>query len=76
MAAAVSKQGQAGRSEALRARGIDHLALNTADMAATVAFYGGVLGMRLIHAMRTPPVDAALRIPCVAARLRGGDGAA
>jgi catechol 2,3-dioxygenase-like lactoylglutathione lyase family enzyme len=56
MAATVSKQGQAGRSEALGPRGIDHLALNTDDMAATVAFYSEVLGMRLIHAMRTPPV--------------------
>jgi catechol 2,3-dioxygenase-like lactoylglutathione lyase family enzyme len=56
MAATVSKQGREGRSEAIGARGIDHLALNTGDMAATVAFYCGVLGMRLIHAMRTPAV--------------------
>jgi len=51
-----SKQAEAAPSEALKTRGVDHLALNTSDMAATVAFYCGVLGMRLIHAMRTPPV--------------------
>ena len=28
-------------------RGINHLALITADMDATVRFYAGVLGMRL-----------------------------
>jgi len=52
--AGTAEKMQAGPSEALRTRGIDHLALNTDDMAATVAFYCGVLGMRLIHAMRTP----------------------
>src|SRR5713226_10011314 len=49
-----AEMAQAGRSESLNVRGIDHLALNTDDMAATVAFYCGVLGLRLIHAMRTP----------------------
>ncbi len=54
MAIKAAEMAQAGRSESLNVRGIDHLALNTDDMAATVAFYCGVLGLRLIHAMRTP----------------------
>ena len=32
-----------------------HLALNTDDMKMTVDFYVGVLGMRLVHAMKVPP---------------------
>ena len=32
-----------------------HLALNTDDMKMTVDFYAGVLGMRLVHAMKVPP---------------------
>ena len=32
-----------------------HLALNTDDMKMTVGFYAGVLGMRLVHAMKVPP---------------------
>ena len=35
--------------------GVHHLALNTDDMKITVDFYIGVLGMRLVHAMRVPP---------------------
>ena len=35
--------------------GIHHLALNTDDMKMTVDFYAGVLGMRLVHAMKVPP---------------------
>lgn len=35
-------------------RGVDHLALVTADMAATVAFYTLVLGLPLVHARRVP----------------------
>jgi catechol 2,3-dioxygenase-like lactoylglutathione lyase family enzyme len=35
--------------------GIHHLALNTDDMKMTVDFYVGVLGMRLVHAMKVPP---------------------
>lgn len=35
-------------------RGVHHLALNTDDMQVTVDFYSGVLGMRLVHAMRIP----------------------
>jgi catechol 2,3-dioxygenase-like lactoylglutathione lyase family enzyme len=36
-------------------RGVHHLALNTEDMKGTVDFYVGVLGMKLVHAMRVPP---------------------
>ncbi|HUZ74851.1 MAG TPA: VOC family protein [Stellaceae bacterium] len=39
----------------VRFYGIHHLALNTDDMKATVDFYAGVLGMRLVHAMKVPP---------------------
>jgi glyoxylase I family protein len=35
--------------------GVHHLALNTDDMQMTVDFYVGVLGMRLVHAMKVPP---------------------
>jgi len=35
--------------------GVHHLALNTDDMKMTVDFYIGVLGMRLVHAMKVPP---------------------
>jgi catechol 2,3-dioxygenase-like lactoylglutathione lyase family enzyme len=35
--------------------GVHHLALNTDDMKTTVDFYVGVLGMRLVHAMKVPP---------------------
>lgn len=46
-------------------RGIDHLALNTDDMAATIRFYSEVLGMRLVAVARSlhepgsgqPPFD-------------------
>ena len=39
----------------IRYFGVHHLALNTDDMKMTVDFYVGVLGMRLVHAMRVPP---------------------
>ncbi len=39
----------------VRFYGIHHLALNTDDMKATVDFYVGVIGMRLVHAMKVPP---------------------
>lgn len=39
----------------LRLRGIDHIAIGTDDMAASLRFYVGVLGFRIINAMRTPP---------------------
>lgn len=35
-------------------RGIHHLALNTDDMKSTIDFWCGVLGMRLVHAMKVP----------------------
>jgi len=35
--------------------GVHHLALNTDDMKKTVDFYVGILGMRLVHAMKVPP---------------------
>src|ERR1700719_669881 len=35
--------------------GVHHLALNTDDMKMTADFYAGVLGMRLVHAMKVPP---------------------
>lgn len=42
------------RSEAPRWRGINHLALVTDDMDATVRFYHGVLGARLVATIGTP----------------------
>ena len=36
-------------------KGVHHLALNTDDIKTTIDFYAGVLGMRLVHAMRVPP---------------------
>ncbi|MFQ6030726.1 MAG: VOC family protein [Dehalococcoidia bacterium] len=33
--------------------GIDHAAINTDDMEATLQFYCGILGMRLVNATRT-----------------------
>jgi len=50
----------AGRAEASEApgkpllRGIHHLALVTADMRMTLDFYVRVLGMPLVHGLRTP----------------------
>jgi len=38
----------------VRFYGVHHLALNTDDMKTTVDFYAGVLGMRLVHAMKVP----------------------
>lgn len=39
----------------LALRGIDHLAIGTDDMAASLRFYVGVLGFPIVNAMRTPP---------------------
>jgi catechol 2,3-dioxygenase-like lactoylglutathione lyase family enzyme len=39
----------------IRFYGVHHLALNTDDMKMTADFYVGVLGMRLVHAMKVPP---------------------
>src|ERR1700724_2325745 len=35
--------------------GHHHLALSPRDMNIPIDFYAGVLGMRLVHAMRVPP---------------------
>ena len=35
-------------------RGIHHLALNTSDMRVTLDFYVRILGMPLVHGLRTP----------------------
>jgi catechol 2,3-dioxygenase-like lactoylglutathione lyase family enzyme len=43
-----------GTDEGPRWRGINHLALITADMDATVRFYHGVLGARLVATIGTP----------------------
>jgi len=47
------REGQADST--LQFYGVHHLALNTDDMKTTVDFYVGVLGMRLVHAMKVPP---------------------
>jgi catechol 2,3-dioxygenase-like lactoylglutathione lyase family enzyme len=41
---------------ALRWRGVNHLALVTPDMDATVRFYHGVLGMRLVSTLNAGPM--------------------
>ena len=38
----------------VRTRGVDHLALVTDDMPATMDFYTRVLGMQLVHVRRVP----------------------
>jgi catechol 2,3-dioxygenase-like lactoylglutathione lyase family enzyme len=43
-------------SETPRWRGINHLALVTPDMDATVRFYAGVLGMRVVATTRAGPM--------------------
>lgn len=45
---------EAGASDLPRWRGINHLALVTNDMDATVRFYHGVLGARLVATIGTP----------------------
>jgi catechol 2,3-dioxygenase-like lactoylglutathione lyase family enzyme len=42
--------------EAPRWRGVNHLAMVTPDMDATVRFYHGVLGMRLVATLRAGPM--------------------
>lgn len=42
--------------DAPRWRGVNHLALVTSDMDATVRFYHGVLGMRLVATLRAGPM--------------------
>jgi catechol 2,3-dioxygenase-like lactoylglutathione lyase family enzyme len=46
---------RSGSESNVRYFGVHHLALNTEDMKMTVDFYAGVLGMRLVHAMKVPP---------------------
>jgi catechol 2,3-dioxygenase-like lactoylglutathione lyase family enzyme len=46
---------QIGAEGSVKFFGVHHLALNTDDMKMTVDFYVGVLGMRLVHAMKVPP---------------------
>lgn len=38
----------------MRLKGIDHVSINVKDMGASVAFYGGVLGLRRLQ---TVPMD-------------------
>ena len=45
-----------GMSEPPRWRGVNHLALVTPDMDATVRFYHGVLGMRLVATVMAGPM--------------------
>src|SRR4030081_47912 len=53
---AALKDRSATRTDAnIRFYGVHHLALTTEDMKMTVDFYAGVLGMRLVHAMKWPP---------------------
>lgn len=47
--------------QGLTLQAVDHLALVTDDMRETVRFYTEVLGMRLVHAMRTPGAYSAER---------------
>lgn len=54
MAVTTAEQIRTERATAARVRGVDHLVFNTDDMAATIAFYCDVLGVRLVHAARTP----------------------
>ena len=42
--------------EGPRWRGINHLAMVTPDMGATVRFYHGVLGMRLVSTVLAGPI--------------------
>jgi catechol 2,3-dioxygenase-like lactoylglutathione lyase family enzyme len=59
MAVTPAAQARAGHATSVKVRGVDHLVFNTDDMAATIAFYCNVLGVRLVHAARTPTtVDA------------------
>lgn len=53
MASRPVRQVAASSRRPLTLGGVDHLALNTDDMAATIDFYTRVLGMRLIGVART-----------------------
>jgi catechol 2,3-dioxygenase-like lactoylglutathione lyase family enzyme len=43
------------RAGHLVTRGVHHLVFTTDDMKMTIDFYGEVLGMPLVHAMKVPP---------------------
>lgn len=43
------------QANSLPVRGVHHLVLTTDDMKTTIDFYTGVLGMKLVHAMKVPP---------------------
>jgi catechol 2,3-dioxygenase-like lactoylglutathione lyase family enzyme len=51
----LQERSKAHADDRIRFFGVHHLALNTDDMKMTVDFYAGVLGMRLVHAMKVPP---------------------
>lgn len=50
----LSAKTQSGARSQAFTRGVHHLALCTDDMKKTVEFYSRVLGMPLVHAMKTP----------------------
>ena len=52
----MSDTGEAKVDDQLRWRGINHLAMVTPDMDATVRFYHGVLGMRLVTTLKAGPM--------------------
>ena len=51
----LADRAQARADDRISFYGVHHLALNTDDMKMTVDFYVGVLGMKLVHAMKVPP---------------------
>ena len=46
---------------------IDHVGINTNDMEATLQFYCGILGMRLVRTTRTPDGRRHYNVEIVAA---------
>ena len=52
--AATAKKPAVSKLAPTPARGVDHLALVTDDMPATMDFYTRVLGMQLVHVRRVP----------------------
>ena len=52
----MSEAMEANDDDQLRWRGINHLAMVTPDMDATVRFYHGVLGMRLVTTLQAGPM--------------------
>jgi catechol 2,3-dioxygenase-like lactoylglutathione lyase family enzyme len=49
-----SQEVQTKEAVGLKLKGVDHLALVTDDMKATIRFYTQVLGMKLVHVRRVP----------------------